>query len=107
MLSDVPLMDYLGWNWIPFPNGLLIACFWFYRLLRLTHNSSHLRAHSRAPCRRAGSSPAVRASPQVAVWPGMSQGTLGSLGWLVHQICSRWEPGQDLLIPISYRDSVR
>jgi len=48
MLSDVPLMDYLGWNWIPFPNGLLIACFWFYRLLRLTRNSSYLCARLQA-----------------------------------------------------------
>lgn len=46
MLSDVPLMAYLGWNWIPFPNGLLIACFWFYRLLQLTHNSSDRHAYT-------------------------------------------------------------
>lgn len=46
MLSDVPLMAYLGWNWIPFPNGLLIACFWFYGLLQLTRNSSDCRAHT-------------------------------------------------------------
>lgn len=46
MLSDVPLMAYLGWNWIPFPNGLLIACFWFYRLLQLTRNSSDCRTHT-------------------------------------------------------------
>lgn len=46
MLSDVPLMAYLGWNWIPFPNGLLIACFWFYRLLQLTCNSSNCHART-------------------------------------------------------------
>lgn len=66
MLSDVLLMAYLGWNWIPFPNGLLIACFWFYRLLQLTHNSSDHHAHT---C-DLPTSTSVRSPLDAGGWPG-------------------------------------
>lgn len=91
MLSDVPLMAYLGWNWIPFPNGLLIACFWFYRLLQLTRSSSSssdrgartcdlpARTSARSPLRAAGwpdTIPSISGEP----WAGLAPNSLPSHG---------------------------